>query len=118
MGLVEDWRTMSPAELTTVVREMAHSFRTPDILRAADEATDDDEVDTVDEDVAALDLKPRQRNIITSEGFPKFRLAKRRAVAGHQVLLLRVKPGPVRDWRTLAAVRVSKRLRVIDEDEP
>jgi hypothetical protein len=118
MGLVEDWRTMTPAELTAVVRQMAHGFRAPDVLSPADEPADEDEVDTVDEDVAALDLKPRQRIIIASVGFPKFRLVKQRAVIGHQVLLLQVKPAPVRDWRTLAAVRVSKRPRVIDEDAP
>lgn len=118
MSWVEDWRTMSPAELTAVVRQMAVEFRPEVVLRPADRPVEGEGVDTVDEDVATLDLKPRRRIIVESEGFPKFRLVKQRAVAGHQVLLLRVKPGPARDWRTLGAVRVAKRPRVIDEDEP
>ncbi len=118
MGLVEDWQTMTPAELTTVVRKMAREFRPEHILRAADDVVEGETVETVDEDVGALDLMPRRHVIVQSEGFPKFRLVRRKATAGHRVLLLQVKAAPPRDWRTLAAVRVSKRPRVIDEDEP
>lgn len=120
MGWVEDWRTMSQVELTAVVRQIARECRSDVILQRSDEVVEGDGVDTVDEDHTTLNLTGRQRVVAESESreFPRFRLIKRRSTAGFQVLLLRVKPGPARDWRTLSAVRVSKRARVIDEDEP
>lgn len=114
---IREYRTMAPAERQEAVCEMAKAFG-PIILRPADAVADDDEVNAFDEDISTLDLHTRQRVIVESDGFPKFRLVKRMAKLGHQVLLLQVKPRATQDWRVLGAARVSKKERIIDTEEP